>query len=85
MMDLPRNRFKERLKAGSRQIGFWFTLGSAYVNHLDEDTGTLEVGKLADLVVLDRDIHAPGAGPLGDARVIGTFVEGAAVHDALPA
>ena len=62
-----------------------FTIGSAYVNHLDQETGTLEAGKLADLVVLDRDIHAPDAGPLGDARVIGTFVEGAAVHDELPA
>ena len=62
-----------------------FTMGSAYVNHLDQETGTLEPGKFADLVVLDRDIHAPDAGPLGDARVIGTFVEGAAVHDELPA
>jgi predicted amidohydrolase YtcJ len=61
-----------------------FTLGSAYVNHLDDETGTLEAGKLADLVVLDRDIRAPDAGPLGDARVIGTFVEGVAVHDELP-
>ena len=62
-----------------------FTIGSAYVNHLDGETGTLEVGKLADLIVLDRDIDAPDAGPLGDARVIGTFVEGEAVHDELPA
>jgi predicted amidohydrolase YtcJ len=61
-----------------------FTLGSAYVNHLDEHTGTLEVGKLADLVVLDRDILAPDAGPLGDACVSATFVEGVAVHDKLP-
>jgi predicted amidohydrolase YtcJ len=61
-----------------------FTIGSAYVNHLDQETGTLEAGKLADVVVLDRDIHSPDSGPLGDARVIGTFVEGAAVHDELP-
>jgi predicted amidohydrolase YtcJ len=62
-----------------------FTIGSAYVNHLDTETGTLEVGKLADLVVLDRDLYDPGSGPIGDARVIGTFVEGVAVHDELPA
>ena len=61
-----------------------FTIGSAYVNHLDTETGTLEVGKLADLAVLDRDLHDPGSGPIGDARVIGTFVEGFAVHDELP-
>ena len=37
-----------------------FTIGSAYVNHLDDETGSLEVGKLADLVVLDRDLFARG-------------------------
>jgi predicted amidohydrolase YtcJ len=60
-----------------------FTRGSAYVNFLDEETGTIEPGKLADLVVLDRDLFDPGAGPVGDARVLLTLVEGEAVHDAL--
>ena len=41
-----------------------FTNGSAYVNHLDDETGTLEVGKLADLAVLDRDLFDRGAGPI---------------------
>ena len=58
-----------------------FTAGSAYVNHLDADTGTLEVGKFADLVVLDRDLFDRGAGPIGDARVVATFVEGDAVYE----
>ncbi len=57
-----------------------FTAGSAYVNHLD-DTGTLEVGKLADLAVLDRDLFDRGAGAIGEARVVATFVEGAAVFE----
>jgi hypothetical protein len=57
-----------------------FTMGSAYVNALDEETGSLEPGKLADVVVLDRDILDPGAGPVGDARVLLTLVEGEAVH-----
>jgi predicted amidohydrolase YtcJ len=56
-----------------------FTAGSAYVNHLDE-TGTLEVGKLADLAVLDRDLFDRGAGAIGEAQVVGTFVEGEAVY-----
>ncbi len=60
-----------------------FTSGSAYANHLDDETGTLEVGKLADLAVLDRDVFAPDAGPLGDAHVVATFVEGVPVHDTL--
>ncbi len=58
-----------------------FTAGSAYVNHLDDVTGTLEVGKLADLAVIDRDLFDRGAGAIGEARVVGTFVEGVSVYE----
>ncbi|MFI5261507.1 MAG: amidohydrolase [Candidatus Limnocylindrales bacterium] len=58
-----------------------FTRGSAYVNHLDDVTGTVEAGKLADLVVLDRDILGPQAGHLGEARVLLTLVEGQPVFE----
>ncbi|WP_153811716.1 amidohydrolase [Streptomyces sp. SUK 48] len=53
-----------------------YTAGSAYVNHLDHETGTVAEGYLADLVVLDRD---PFAGPpeeIGATRVEQTFVGG---------
>jgi predicted amidohydrolase YtcJ len=60
-----------------------FTRGSAYVNFLDEQTGSLESGKLADLVVLDRDLFDRRSGPIGDARVVLTLVEGEPVYDAL--
>jgi predicted amidohydrolase YtcJ len=58
-----------------------FTAGSAYVNHLDTDTGSIAAGKLADVAVIDRDLFAPDAGPIGEARVIGTFVGGAPVFE----
>jgi predicted amidohydrolase YtcJ len=58
-----------------------FTIGSAYVNHLDDDTGSITPGKLADLAVVDRDLFAPDAGPIGDARVLATFVGGEAVFE----
>jgi predicted amidohydrolase YtcJ len=57
-----------------------FTAGSAYVNHLDE-TGSLEVGRLADLAILDRDLFDRGAGAIGEATVIGTFVDGLPVFE----
>jgi predicted amidohydrolase YtcJ len=57
-----------------------FTAGSAYVNFLEAETGSLEPAKLADLVVLDRDVLDPGAGPIGDARVLLTLAEGEAVY-----
>ena len=59
-----------------------FTAGSAWVNFLDEETGTIAPGKLADLVVLDRDVLDPGAGPIGDAQVVLTLVEGEVVYEA---
>jgi predicted amidohydrolase YtcJ len=68
----------ERLELIDALAGF--TNGSAYVNHLDE-TGSLEVGKLADLAVLDRDLFDRGAGAIGETRVIATFVEGGAVFE----
>lgn len=53
-----------------------YTAGSAYVNHLDDVTGTIEVGKHADLAVLDRDPFAGPADEIAAARVLQTFVEG---------
>jgi predicted amidohydrolase YtcJ len=58
-----------------------FTMGSAYVNHLDDATGSVTVGKLADLAVIDRDLFAPDVGPIGDGRVLATFVDGEIVFE----
>ena len=58
-----------------------FTAGSAYANHLDAETGTLEVGKAADLVILDRDLFDRGAGAIGEARVVAAFVDGSPVYE----
>jgi hypothetical protein len=57
-----------------------YTIGSAYLNRLDALTGSIEAGKLADLVVLDRDLFAAPADEIGAARVDATFIEGRLVH-----
>ena len=59
-----------------------YTAGSAWVNHLDDVTGTIEVGKLADLAVLDRDPFAGPSDQIGAARTLQTFVEGERVYAA---
>ena len=59
-----------------------FTAGSAFLDRLDDRTAAVEIGRLADLVLLDRDILAPGAGPPGDARVLMTLVGGVPVYEA---
>ncbi|MFB6435525.1 amidohydrolase [Streptomyces sp. NPDC056411] len=58
-----------------------YTAGSAYVNHLDE-TGTIQPGKLADLVVLDRDPFDGPTDAIATTRVLQTFVGGRRVHAA---
>ena len=57
-----------------------FTSGAAYALRLEAETGTVSPGKLADLAVLDRDPFDEAAGPIGDARVVATLVEGEPVH-----
>jgi predicted amidohydrolase YtcJ len=58
-----------------------FTLGSAYVNHTERETGSIEPGKYADLTVLDRDLFALPPEELHTARVTLTLVEGRQVHE----
>jgi predicted amidohydrolase YtcJ len=53
-----------------------FTMGSAYVNHLDDVTGSIEVGKYADVIVVNRDLFAHPSDEISSARVEATFVEG---------
>ena len=59
-----------------------FTMGSAYVNHLDADTGSIEVGKYADLVVVDRNLFDHPAEEIAPASVRQTYVEGERVFAA---
>jgi predicted amidohydrolase YtcJ len=59
-----------------------YTSGSAYVNHLDDVTGRLEAGLLADLAVLDRDPFAGPPDEIGSTRVEATYVEGRSVFRA---
>jgi hypothetical protein len=53
-----------------------FTLGSAYVNHLDDVAGSIEIGKYADLVVLDRNVFELPSSEILRAKVLLTLVEG---------
>jgi predicted amidohydrolase YtcJ len=58
-----------------------YTMGGAWANHADGVTGSIEVGKLADLVVLDRDLSAAPLDAIGDVQVLQTLVEGDAVFE----
>ncbi|MFJ8014310.1 amidohydrolase [Streptomyces sp. NPDC096339] len=59
-----------------------YTAGSAWVNHLDHVTGTVEPGKYADLVVLDRDPFEHPPLEIADTRVLRTYIDGEPVFAA---
>jgi predicted amidohydrolase YtcJ len=61
-----------------------FTIGSAHVNHLDNITGSIEVGKRADLVVLSEDPFARPVEEIGETRVDLTLVDGSVVYERPP-
>jgi predicted amidohydrolase YtcJ len=59
-----------------------YTIGSAYVNHLDDQTGAIEPGMLADVIVLDRDPFAGRPAEIASTRVLSTYVAGELVFAA---
>ncbi|MGB5132852.1 MAG: amidohydrolase [Steroidobacteraceae bacterium] len=62
-----------------------FTINAAYVNRHEAETGSIEVGKLADLAILDRNLFDIAASEISDAKVLVTLFEGKTVHGDLGA
>ncbi len=60
-----------------------YTIGGAYAGFEERDSGSLEAGKLADLVVLDRNLFTIPSGEISDATVLLTLFEGRTVHGSL--
>lgn len=58
------------------------TSGTAFINHDEARSGTLEIGKDADLVVLDRDPFSAPLHRIGEASVQYTFARGELVFSA---
>jgi predicted amidohydrolase YtcJ len=59
-----------------------YTQGSAFAEFAEKDKGTLQAGKLADFVVLDRDITAVSPGRILQTKVLRTVVGGKTVYEA---
>jgi predicted amidohydrolase YtcJ len=56
------------------------TIWNALATFTEQDLGTIEVGKRADLTVVDRDLATSSPEGLGKAKVVATFVNGERVH-----
>mgnify|MGYP000751901757 FL=1 len=59
-----------------------FTLAAAYAAHAEDRLGSIEPGKWADFIVIDRDYFAVPAEQIDDIRVLETWVGGERVFHA---
>jgi predicted amidohydrolase YtcJ len=58
------------------------TINAAYQMHHERDAGSIEVGKVADLVVLSQNLFKVPVGKISDTRVLMTMVDGKVAFDA---
>lgn len=61
-----------------------YTLGSAYAEHMEGEKGSLESGKLADVIVIDRNLLTIAAEDIRKAKILYTMVGGKIVYVANP-
>jgi predicted amidohydrolase YtcJ len=80
------NSFGAQVNAGqhlTRQEALrLFTIGNSWFLRMEDKIGSIETGKLADLVVLDRDYFTVPDVQLKQIRPVLTIVGGRVVHDA---
>jgi predicted amidohydrolase YtcJ len=56
------------------------TLGVAFQLHQDDRTGSIETGKLADLIVIDQDLFSIPTEKISDTKVLLTMLKGQVVY-----
>jgi predicted amidohydrolase YtcJ len=73
-------RLSEDKGLSRREVLRAITMNSSYELHQDRYTGSLETGKLADLIVLDRNVLQIPATQIADVHVLLTVVGGRTVY-----
>ena len=57
-----------------------FTINAAFVNNLEKETGSLEVGKYADMVILDQNLFEINPKDISETNALLTLFDGNVVH-----
>lgn len=58
-----------------------YTINSAYASFEEDIKGSLEIGKLADMVVLDEDIFETNPEEIANVKILKTIIGGKVVYD----
>jgi len=56
------------------------TIWGAYANFEDKEKGSIEIGKAADFIILDRDILKVNEKRILKSRVVATLLDGQIVY-----
>ena len=59
----------------------FYTANNAFLMFLEDQVGTLEPGKLADFIILDRDLLTCPVEEIRDARPLATYLNGKVVYE----
>lgn len=62
-----------------------YTMGSAYAEFQEREKGSIEPGKLADMVLLSQDVLKIAPAAIRDTHVLKTFLGGVEIYDAATA
>ncbi len=57
-----------------------YTINNAYLHNEEKEKGSLEAGKLADLIIVDRDVLTCPVGEILETKVVTTIVGGKVVY-----
>lgn len=77
----PKGGWNPQEKVSVAEALSHYTRDPAYGSFMENDLGTLEVGKLADIVVLDRNLMRCGADEIPDTKVRLTIMDGSIVYE----
>jgi hypothetical protein len=80
-MDDERYLLNKKERATVQQMLKSFTLNGAYAMFMEHETGSIEAGKLADMVVLNQNLLTINPVDIGKTKVVMTFFDGRLVYE----
>ena len=74
--DFPENGYQKENGLSREEALKGMTIWAAYSNFEEKEKGSIESGKLADFVILDRDIMQVDEAKIPNTKIQATFING---------